>query len=70
MGPRTRRPPVLLVALGSIGLAMFVVPFVGLLARVPWSDLPALLASDVVTDALRLSVVTSLMATAIAVVVG
>ena len=27
--PRTRRPPVLLVVLGSIGLAMFVVPFVG-----------------------------------------
>jgi molybdate transport system permease protein len=51
-------------------LAMFVVPLVGLLARVPWSDLPTLLASDVVTDALRLSMVTSLMATAIAVVVG
>ena len=51
-------------------MAMFVVPFVGLLARVPWSALPALLARDVVTDALRLSMVTSLMATAIAVVVG
>jgi len=49
---------------------MFVVPFLGLLARVPWSDLPALLAGDVVTDALRLSLVTSLMATLIAVVVG
>jgi len=49
---------------------MFVVPFVGLLARVPWSDLPALLAGDVVTDALRLSLVTSLTATLIAVVVG
>jgi len=68
--PRTRRPPVLLVVLGAIGLAMFVIPFVGLLARVPWSDLPALLAGDVVTDALRLSVVTSLTATLIAVVVG
>lgn len=60
----------MLVVLGSIGLAMFVVPFLGLLARVPWSDLPALLAGDVVTDALRLSLVTSLMATLIAVVVG
>lgn len=70
MRPRTRRPPVLLVVLGAIGLAMFVIPFVGLLARVPWSDLPALLAGDVVTDALRLSVVTSLTATLIAVVVG
>jgi molybdate transport system permease protein len=49
---------------------MFVVPLVGLLARVPWTDLPALLAGDVVTDALRLSLVTSLTATLIAVVVG
>lgn len=49
---------------------MFVVPLVGLLARTPWSDLPELLAGDVVTDALRLSLVTSLAATLIAVVVG
>ena len=67
---RTRRPPVLLMILGGIGLAMFVVPFAGLLARVPWRDLPALLADDFVTDALRLSMVTSLTATLIAVVVG
>jgi molybdate transport system permease protein len=60
----------LLIILGAIGLAVFVVPFAGLLARVPWSDLPALLAGDVVTDALRLSLVTSLAATLIAVVVG
>ena len=56
--------------LGGIGLAMFIVPFAGLLARVPWSDLPALLADDFVADALRLSLVTSLAATLIAVVVG
>jgi molybdate transport system permease protein len=49
---------------------VFVVPFVGLLARTPWTDLPELLAGDVVTDALRLSLVTSLAATSIAVVVG
>ena len=59
-----------MIILGAIGLAIFVVPFAGLLARVPWSDLPALLADDVVTDALRLSLVTSLAATLIAVVVG
>jgi len=70
VGRRTRRPPTLLIILGAIGLAVFVVPFAGLLARVPWSDLPALLAGDVVTDALRLSLVTSLAATLIAVVVG
>ena len=49
---------------------MFVVPLLGLLARTPWTDLPELLAGDVVTDALRLSLVTSLAATLIAVVVG
>ncbi len=67
---RTPRPPALLMILGGIGLGMFVVPFVGLLARVPWSDLPELLADDVVTDALRLSLVTSVAATMIAIVVG
>jgi molybdate transport system permease protein len=68
--PRTRRPPFLLVVLGAIGLAVFVIPFVGLLARVPWSELPALLADDLVTDALRLSLVTSLTVTLVAVVLG
>ena len=60
----------LLVVLGVLGLAIFVIPFVGLLARVPWSDLPALLASDIVVDALRLSLLTSMAATAIAAVLG
>ena len=59
-----------MVVLGSLGLAVFVVPFLGLLARVPWSDLPDLLAGEVVTDALRLSLITSLAATAIAAVLG
>ena len=49
---------------------MFVVPLVGLLARTPWTDLPELLAGEVVTDAIRLSIVTSLAATAIAALVG
>lgn len=65
-----RRPPALLIILGCLGLAVFVVPFVGLLARTPWTDLPELLAGDVVTDAIRLSIVTSLAATAIAALVG
>lgn len=59
-----------LVVLGVLGLAIFVIPFVGLLARVPWSDLPELLASDIVVDALRLSLVTSIAATALAAVLG
>lgn len=65
-----RRPPALLVALGFLGLAVFVVPLVGLVGRVPWSELPVLLANDVVTDALWLSLVTSVSATAISLVLG
>jgi len=64
------RPPVFLVILGILGLAIFVIPFVGLLARVPWSDLPELLTSNIVVDALRLSLLTSIAATALAAVLG
>lgn len=66
----TGSPPAILVTLGCLGLAVFVVPLAGLLARTPWSDLPGLLAGKVVTDALRLSLVTSLMATGISTLVG
>lgn len=60
----------LLVVLGVLGLAVFAVPFIGLLSRVPWTDLPELLSNDLVTDALRLSLVTSLTATLVAVLIG
>ncbi len=70
-GRRSPRPPPLaLVVLGVLGLALFAIPFLGLLARVPWSELPSLLTNDVVTDALRLSMLTSLSATGIALVLG
>jgi molybdate transport system permease protein len=59
-----------MVVLGGLGLALFAVPIVGLLFRVPWSEFPDLLADQVATDALRLSLITSVAATAIAVVLG
>jgi molybdate transport system permease protein len=49
---------------------VFGVPFIGLLSRVPWTDLPDLLANDLVTDALRLSLITSLTATLVSVLIG
>ena len=64
------RPPVALVLLAVLGMALFVLPLIGLLGRVPWSRLPDLLSADLVADALRLSLVTSLAATAIAAVIG
>lgn len=53
-----------------IGLAVFAIPLIGLLGRVPWARLQELLTSEIVTDALRLSLITSLAATAIAFVLG
>lgn len=67
---RTDRPPVVLVVLAALGLAVFVIPLVGLLSRTPWSDLAAILSRDVVLEALRLSLVTSVAATAISAVLG
>ncbi len=64
------RPPLLLVALGFIGLAFFALPFLGLLARVPWGELPSLLTEPIVLEALRLSLISSLVATAVAAVIG
>jgi len=57
------RPPALVLVLGCAALALFVLPLVGLLVRTPWGRLPALLSGEVVTDALWLSLITSLSAT-------
>ncbi len=69
----TRRgggPPRTLLVLAAFGIALFLVPVVGLLWRVPWTGLGDLLSADIVTEALRLSVVASLAAVVIAVLVG
>ncbi|WP_040493866.1 ABC transporter permease [Ilumatobacter nonamiensis] len=66
----TRRPPWILAVLATIGAALFVLPLIGLLGVTPWSDLTSLLTDDVVTDALRLSLVTSIAAAILATVLG
>jgi molybdate transport system permease protein len=67
---RRARPPLALVPLAFAGLGFLVLPLVGLLWRAPWTGLGGLLVSDVVADALRLSLVTSLAATAASAVLG
>lgn len=47
-----------------------VLPLAGIVARTPWSALPGLLTSDLVTDAIRLSLITSTLATVMAAVIG
>ena len=58
------------MGLGALGAAMFALPFAGLAARTPWRDVPGLLVSGVVVDALQLSLVTSLAAAAVSLVLG
>jgi len=77
VSPRSRqgrrvkqRPPWPLVLLGVVGAAVFVVPVAGLVSRTPWADLPNLVASAVVVDALRISLITSFAAAALSLVFG
>ena len=65
-----QRPPPLLVGLGLLGAAMFTLPLLGLLSRTPWADLPRLLTSPMVTEALHLSLITSICSSVIAALVG
>lgn len=58
------------MVLGAVALAVFALPLLGLLARAPWSNLGEILARKVVVDALRLSIITSSVATLIAAVFG
>ncbi len=64
------RPPIILILLGSMGAMLFVLPLIGLASRTPWKSLIALLRSDIVTDALRVSAITSLSAAALSVLFG
>jgi molybdate transport system permease protein len=64
------RPPLALVPFALVGMALFLIPLVGLLSRTPWSRLGSLLSGPIVTEALRLSLISSVGAAAIAVVLG
>lgn len=69
-GRARHRAPVPIIVLAVVAMAFLLVPLVGLLADTPWSRLPELLSQPVTVDALRLSLITSLWAVAIAVVLG
>ena len=65
-----RRPPALVGGAAALGLALFVLPLVGLVQRADWSGLADHLRSPVATSAMRLSISTSLTATALAMALG
>lgn len=62
--------PSALWAPATVGLALIVLPVVGLLSRIDPVRLPALLMSAESLDALRLSLMTALIATALSLVLG
>jgi molybdate transport system permease protein len=62
--------PSIVMVLAFVALVFLVLPLIGLLLETPWGQLPALLTSTAATEALRLSLVTSILAAAVATVLG
>ncbi|MGK5112373.1 molybdate ABC transporter permease subunit [Geodermatophilus sp. CPCC 205506] len=62
--------PLPLLVPASIAVAFLVLPLLGLVVRTPWTDLPAQLADPAVGEALRLSLVSATLATAVSLVLG
>ncbi len=70
LSARPSRPPWPFVLLAVAGAAFFAVPLAGLLLAAPWRSLGSYLTSSVVSDALVLSLVSSVAAAALALAVG
>jgi molybdate transport system permease protein len=68
-GRREGVPPAAAVV-ASLGAALFVLPLVGLLWKAPWIDLGQALFAPEALTAMRLSLVCSLAATALSIVLG
>lgn len=67
-GPAT--PPLWVLLPGALGAAFVVLPLVGMLTRVHWSTLPALLTSPASVAALGLSLRTAAASTMLVIVLG
>ena len=63
-------PPGLLVGVATLGVAFFLLPLVALLLEAPWADLGPILSSSTVSDAVRLSLLSSILAAAVSGLVG
>jgi molybdate transport system permease protein len=69
-GPSGERVPVVVLAGAVLAATIFIVPLAGLLWRAPWSSAWSVLSEPESRTALRLSLETSVAATAIAVLLG
>lgn len=70
VGNRLKTMPVGLIVPAVVGLLLFALPVVALLIAAPWGELTALLSSGLVLEALRLSLLSSIAATAISTLLG
>ena len=68
--PAAGRLPAAVTWVGFVALGLLVLPIAGLLQRAPWSALPSILGESEVLEALRVSLVVSLAATAACIVLG
>lgn len=64
------RSSLALTILGVTGLTIFLLPLAGLLWRVPWDRLPSLLVGAIALEAIRISGISSIGATALAAILG
>ena len=69
-GGRPRTAPGVLLAPAIIALAFLLIPLVGLIIRAPWAHAWEILTRDDALAALRLSLWTTTLATAISIVIG
>ncbi|CCG05629.1 ABC transporter permease [Blastococcus saxobsidens] len=68
--PEGTRVPAPLLLPAALGVAFLVLPLLGLLVRTPWSQLGAQLAAPGVGAAIRLSLVSATLATALSLLLG
>jgi molybdate transport system permease protein len=62
--------PAVLTGLGVAAMAVLTLPLVGLIVRAPWLQLPSLFTAESARAALRLSLITSLLALGLCTVLG
>ena len=70
MRRRPGRAPLPLALLAGLGIIFFLLPLAGLLVRAPWGDAISELTARETIDALRLSLLASLAATALSLLLG
>lgn len=72
-GPLVSSPsglPRSVIAIAVAGVALLVLPLLGLLIRAPWTDLFSLLGNEATVTAIQVSAVVSLSATALSILIG